>query len=75
MQQKSRMNDLTFKIKNNMEKKKYEFKAFNSKGKEIELPGDCIFECTKDEAFGVQLGILIGLQSKYKDPEVTFREI
>ena len=58
-----------------MEKKKYEFKAFNSKGKEIKLPGDCIFECKKDEAFGVQLGIMIGLMTKYKDPEVTFREI
>ena len=58
-----------------MEKKNYEFKAFNSKGKEIKLPGDCIFELRKDEAFGVQLGILIGLQSKYKDPEVTFREV
>ena len=75
MQQKSRMNDLTFKIKNNMEKKKYEFKAFNSKGKEIELPCGCIYECKKDEAFGVQLGILIGLQCKYKDTEVTFREV
>ena len=58
-----------------MEKKKYEFKAFNSKGKEIELPGDCIFECKKDEASGVQLGIMIGLMTKYKDPEVTFREV
>ena len=58
-----------------MEKKKYEFKAFDSKGKEIKLPGDCIYECKKDEAFGVQLGIMIGLLTKYKDPEVTFREI
>ena len=59
-----------------MEKKNYEFKAFDSKYKEIKLgSGNCIYECTKDEAFGVQLGILIGLQSKYKDPQVTFREI
>ena len=58
-----------------MEKKKYEFKAFDSKGKEIKLPGDCIHECKKDEAFGVQLGIMIGLMTKYKDPEVTFREV
>ena len=58
-----------------MEKKKYEFKAFDSRWKEIKLPGDCIYECTKDEAFGVQLGIMIGLMTKYKDPEVTFREV
>lgn len=64
------------KIKSNMEKKNYEFKAFDSKWKEIKLcSGNCIYECTKDEAFGVQLGITIGLLSKYKDPQVTFREI
>ena len=64
--------------KNNkkMEKKNYEFKAYDSKWKEIKLcPGNCIYECTKDEAFGIKLGITIGLLSKYKDPQVTFREI
>lgn len=64
--------------KNNkkMEKKNYEFKAYDSKWKEIKLcSGNCIYECTKDEAFGIQLGIMIGLLSKYKDPQVTFREI
>ena len=59
-----------------MEKKNYEFKAFTSKGKEIKLgSGNCIYELYNEEAFGVQLGILIGLSTKYKDPQVTFREI
>lgn len=59
-----------------MERKKFEFKAFTSKGTEIDLHnGDCIYECTNDEAGWMQLGILVGLQSKYKDPQVKFREI
>ena len=59
-----------------MEKKNYEFKAYDSKWKEIKLcSGNCIYECTKDEAFEIKLGITIGLLSKYKDPQVTFREI
>lgn len=59
-----------------MEKKNYEFKAFDSKGNEIKLgSGNCIYECTKEEAFGVQLVIMIGLQTKYKDPQVRFREV
>lgn len=58
-----------------MEKKNYEFKAFDSKGNEIKLLNNVVYVCTKDEAFGIQLGITIGLQSKYKDPMVTFREI
>ena len=59
-----------------MEKKNYEFKAFDSKWKEIKLcSGNCIYELTKEEAFGVQLGILIGLMTKYKDPQVTFKEV
>ena len=59
-----------------MEKKNYEFKAFDSKWKEIKLgSGNCIYELTKEDAFGVQLGILVGLSTKYKDPQVTFREV
>ena len=59
-----------------MEKKNYEFKAFDSKGKEIELlSGKCIYECTSEEAGWLQLGILVGLMAKYKDPQVKFREI
>lgn len=59
-----------------MKKKNYEFKAFTSKGKEIDLNnGDCIYECTVEEAGWMQLGILVGLQSKYKDPQVRFREV
>lgn len=58
-----------------MEKKNYEFKAYDSKGNEIELSGKCIYECTGDEAGWMQLGILVGLMTKYKDPQVTFREV
>ena len=59
-----------------MEKKNYEFKAYDSKWKEIKLGnGNCIYELYKEEAFGVQLGITIGLMTKYKDPQVTFREV
>lgn len=59
-----------------MEKKNYEFKAYDSKGNEIKLlQVNCIYECTKDEALAIKLGIYIGLLSKYKDPQVTFREI
>lgn len=58
-----------------MEKKNYEFKAYDSKGNEIKLQNNVVYECTKDEALAIKLGIYIGLQSKYKDPQVTFREI
>lgn len=59
-----------------MEKKNYEFKAFDSKWKEIKLcSGKCIYECTKEEASQLMLGIVIGLMTKYKDPQVTFREV
>ena len=59
-----------------MEKKNYEFKAYDSKGKEIKLCSvKCIYELYKEEAFGVQLGIKIGLMAKYKDPQVRFREV
>ena len=59
-----------------MEKKKYEFKAFDSNGKEIELcSGKFIYELTDEQVGWAQLGIMIGLQSRYKDPHVTFREI
>ena len=70
--------NLLFNLKynKNMEKKNYEFKAYDSKWKEIKLcSGKCIYELYKEEAFGVQLDILIRLSTKYKDPQVRFREV
>ena len=65
-------------IKNNnkkMEKKNYEFKAFTSNGKEIELKCPNIFyDFTEEEAKCIRMGIEIGLFQKYKDPMVTYRE-
>lgn len=77
MQQKSRMNCLTLKNKEKkiMENKNYEFKAYDRKGNEIKLQNNVVYVCTKDKALAIKLGIMIGLQSKYKDPQVTFREI
>ena len=64
--------------KNNkkMEKKNFEFKAFTSNGKEIDLKCPNIFyDITEEMAKGIRMGIEIGLMQKYKDPQVTFREI
>lgn len=58
-----------------MEEKNYEFKAYDRKGNEIKLQNNVVYVCTKDEALAIKLGITIGLQSKYKDPMVTFREV
>lgn len=63
--------------KNNkkMEKKNYEFRAFTSNGKEIELKCPNIFyEITEEMAQGIRMGIEIGLFQKYKDPQVTYRK-
>ena len=65
-------------IKNNnkkMEKKNFEFKAFTSNGKEIDLKCSNIFyDFTEEEAKCIRMGIMIGLMQKYKDPSVTYRE-
>ena len=59
-----------------MEKKNFEFKAFTSNGKEIDLKCPNIFyDITEEMAKGIRMGIEIGLMQKYKDPQVTFREI
>lgn len=59
-----------------MEKKNYEFKAFTNNGKEIELKTLSIFyKTTEEEAKCIRMGIEIGLLQKYKNPQVTFREI
>ena len=59
-----------------MEKKNYKFTAYDSKGKEIKLgSGNCIYECTNEQVGWLQLGILVGLMTKYKDPQVTFKEV
>ena len=59
-----------------MEKKNFEFKAFTSNGKEIELRHANIFyDITEEMAQGIRIGIEMGLYQKYKDPSVTYREI
>lgn len=59
-----------------METKNYEFKAFTSNGKEIDLKTLSIFYgITEEMAKGVRTGIEIGLMQKYKDPMVTYRKI
>ena len=63
------------KYNKKMEKKNYEFKAFTSNGKEIELKCSNIFyEITEEMAQGIRMGIEIGILQKYKNPQVTYRE-
>lgn len=58
-----------------MEKKNYEFKAYDSKCKEIELKFVNVFYyITLEVAEGIRMGIEMGLFEKYKDPKVIFRE-
>ena len=59
-----------------MERKNFEFKAFTSNGKEIELKcANVFYDITEEMAQGIRIGIEFGLFQKYKDPQVTFREI
>lgn len=59
-----------------MEKKNYEFKAFTSKGKEIKLMcANVFYDITEEMALGIRMGLVNGLCEKYKDPQVTFREV
>lgn len=59
-----------------MEKKNYEFKAFDSKWKEIKLKCYNVFyDISKQTAEDIRAGIEIGLMEKYKEPHVRFREI
>ena len=61
-----------------MEKKNFKFSAFNSRGNEIQLSldgRDLVYECTKEQADWLQLGILIGLDVKYSDPIVKVKEV
>ena len=59
-----------------MKKKNFEFKAFTSNGKEIDLKCPNIFyDITEEEAKCIRMGIEIGLLQKYKNPQVTYREI
>ena len=64
-----------FKINKNMEKKNYEFKAYNSKGKEIELQINVVYGITTKEADMVKLGLSMGLCQKYKDVRVSYTGI
>ena len=59
-----------------MENKNYEFKAYDSKGKEIKLKCFNVFYgITEEMAQGIKMGLMSGLFEKYKDPRVTFREV
>lgn len=58
-----------------MEKKNYEFKAFNSKGKEIELQIKVVYGISTKEADMVKLGLAMGLCQKYKDVRISYKEI
>lgn len=56
-----------------MERKNFEFKAYDSNGKEIDLKGANIFYYTTEEmAEGIRIGLINGLSKKYKDPQVTY---
>ena len=58
-----------------MERKNFEFKAFTSNGKEIDLKcANIFYDITEEEAKGIRTGIMIGLMQKYKDPMVTYRK-
>lgn len=59
-----------------MEKKNYELKAFDSKGKEIKLVVSNVwYGVTFDEIKWLTMGITIGLLQKYNDPRVEYNEI
>lgn len=58
-----------------MEKKDYEFRAFNSKGKEIELQIKVVYDITTKEADMVKLGLAMGLCQKYKDVRISYKEV
>ena len=58
-----------------MEKKDYEFIAFNGKGKEIELQIKEVYDITTKEADMVKLGLLMGLCQKYKDVRISYKEV
>ena len=58
-----------------MEKKDYEFIAFNGKGKEIELQIKVVYDITTKEADMVKLGLAMGLCQKYKDARVSYKEV
>ena len=58
-----------------MERKNFEFKAYDSKGNEIKLKHANIFyDITEEMAQGIRVGIEMGLFQKYKDPMVTYRK-
>ena len=59
-----------------MEKKNYEFKAYDSKWKEIKLTCyNVYYDITEEMAQGIRMGLMSGLTERYKDPHVRFREI
>lgn len=56
-----------------MERKNFEFMAFTSNGKEIELKcANIFYDTTEEMAEGIRIGLINGLSEKYKDPQVTY---
>ena len=58
-----------------MEKKNFIFKAFDSKGKEINLKFSNVFyDITEEMAEGIRIGWECGLYQKYENPRVICSE-
>lgn len=59
-----------------MEKKNYEFTAYNGRNERIEMELATVFyEITKEMAQGIRMGIEIGLAQKYKGAYVRYKVI
>lgn len=59
-----------------MEKKDYEFIAFNGRNERIKLKLTAVFNgITEETANYIRWGIEVGLAQKYNGAYVTFREI
>lgn len=59
-----------------MEKKNYEFIAFNGRNERIEMELATVFyEITEEMAQGIRMGIEIGLAQKYKGAYVRYKVI
>lgn len=55
--------------------KNFIFKAYDSKGNEINLKcANIFYGITEEEARGIRIGLEFGLHQKYKDPKVICRQ-
>lgn len=56
-------------------KKNFIFKAYDSKGNEINLKcANIFYGITEEEAKGIRIGLVFGLCQKYQNPKVICRE-